>query len=146
MKVKDILKQKGPEVITIWEDKSIISAVETMVQNKIGALLVMDEKGMITGIISERDILRVIHFHLDKLREMKVREAMVKRVIIGDPGDTLEYIENIMTDNKIRHVPIILNERLVGIISIGDIVKAVSKSIKTENRYLKDYIEGKYIA
>ena len=81
MKVKDILKQKGPEVITIWEDKSIISAVETMVQNKIGALLVMDEKGMITGIISERDILRVIHFHLDKLREMKVREAMVKKVL-----------------------------------------------------------------
>jgi len=146
MKVKDILSEKGPEVVTIWEDKTIILALDVMVQNKIGALLVMDENGKITGIISERDLLRVFHSRLDKAREVKVADAMVRKVIIGDPEDSLDYIESIMTENKIRHVPIISKKRLVGIVSIGDIVKALSTSIRAENHYLKGYIEGKYPA
>lgn len=144
MKVKDILNKKGPEVITIWEEKTIMEALDTLVQNKIGALLVLDEHGKIRGIISERDLLRVFHTRLAEVKQVKIKEAMVKKVIIGDPEDTLEYIENIMTENKIRHVPIIAKKRLVGIISIGDIVKALSSSFKSENRYLRGFIEGTY--
>lgn len=143
MKVKDILNEKGPEVVTIWEEKSILAALAAMVQNKIGALLVMDDSGKITGIISERDLMRVFHHHLEKIKQINVKEIMVKKVIIGDPDDKLEYIENVMTENKIRHIPIISNKRLVGIISIGDVVKSLGSSIKSENRYLRGYIEGK---
>jgi CBS domain-containing protein len=143
MKVKDILREKGPDVITIWEEKNVSDAVATMVRNKIGALMVLNDKSKITGIISERDVLRIVSEKADKLAEIKVKEAMVKKVIIGDQEDTLEYIESIMTENKIRHIPVISEKRLVGIISIGDIVKTLSSKIKSENRYLKNYIEGK---
>lgn len=144
MKVKDILREKGPEVVTIWEEKTIQEAVAAMVRNKIGALMVLDDKSKITGIISERDVLRVLNTKPVELSEIKVRDSMVRKVIIGDLEDTLEYIETIMTENKIRHIPIISEKRLVGIISIGDIVKTLSSSIKIENRYLKNYIQGKH--
>jgi CBS domain-containing protein len=144
MKVNDILKIKGPEVVTIWEEKSVQESIDTMVQNKIGALMVINAGGELTGIITERDILRAYHAHPDAAGNLAVKEIMTKKVIIGDGEDTLESIESIMTENRVRHLPIIAGKRLVGIISIGDVVKALSKASKIENRYLKDYIEGKY--
>jgi CBS domain-containing protein len=144
MKVKDILKIKGPQVVTVWEEKSVQEAIHAMVQNKIGALMVINAGGKLTGIITERDILRAYNSHPDAAGVLAIKEIMTKNVIIGDAEDTLEYVESIMTENRVRHLPILNEKRLIGIISIGDVVKAVSKESKTENRYLKDYIEGKY--
>jgi len=144
MKVNDILKIKGPEVITIWEEKSVQEAIDLMVLNKIGALMVLNAAGKLTGIITERDVMRGYHAHPDSAGGLAVKEIMTKKVIIGDGDDTLESVESIMTENRVRHLPIIAGKRLVGIISIGDVVKALSKESKIENRYLKDYIEGKY--
>jgi CBS domain-containing protein len=144
MKVNDILKNKGPEVVTIWEEKSVQDSIDAMVQNKIGALMVINASGKLTGIITERDILRAYHAHPDAAGNLAIKEIMTKKVIIGDVDDTLESVESIMTGNRVRHLPIITGKRLVGIISIGDVVKALSKESKIENRYLKDYIEGKY--
>lgn len=146
MKIQDVLKIKGPEVITISEERVVFEAINSMVMHKIGALLVLNFNGEFTGIITERDILRFCHAHYDQLKTLPIKEVMTKRVIISNPDDEVDYVQEIMTTNRIRHVPVISNNRLVGLISIGDVVKALSQQIQVENKYLKDYIEGKYPA
>ncbi|NIN00155.1 MAG: CBS domain-containing protein [candidate division Zixibacteria bacterium] len=144
MKVKDILKDKGAKVVTISPEKSIYDAVKTLVQKNIGSLLVMDEKGGIAGIITERDVLRECERRFQELDQTKVKDVMTKDLIVASPDDDLDYVENIMTQNRVRHLPIIANKKLEGIISIGDIVNVMRGECTVENRYLKDYISGKY--
>ncbi len=144
MKVKDILKDKGTEVATIGAEKTICDAVKILVEKNIGSLLVKDEKGNIAGIITERDILKQCNQCLESFSEMKVGDVMTKNLIVASPDDDLDYVENIMTQNRVRHLPIILNKKLEGIISIGDLVNVLRGECKVENRYLKDYISGKY--
>jgi CBS domain-containing protein len=144
MKVKDILKNKGSEVATIAADATICDVVSTLVEKNIGSLLVLDEKGGIAGIITERDILKQCNKCLDKFSETKVGEVMTKELIVASPDDDLDYVENIMIKNRVRHLPIISGQRLEGIISIGDLVYVLRGECKVENRYLKDYISGKY--
>ena len=145
MKVKEILKTKGPEVLTIGEEKTVFDAIETLVKNKIGSLIVLNVEGKIVGIITERDILNETHSRHCALTEITVKQVMTKDLIIGEAEDDIECVEAIMTENRIRHLPILSQKRLVGIISIGDIVKGQMQESKVEIRYLKDYIEGKYL-
>ena len=144
MKVRDILKDKGTEVATIGTEETIGDAVKILVEKNIGSLLVQDEKGAIAGIITERDILKQCNQCLESLKETKVKDMMTKNLIVASPDDDLDYVENIMTQNRVRHLPIIFNRKLEGIISIGDLVNVVRVECKVENRYLKDYISGKY--
>lgn len=144
MKVKDILKDKGSKVATIAADATICDVVNTLVEKNIGSLLVLDEKGGIAGIITERDILKQCNKCLDKFSETKVGEVMTKKLIVASPDDDLDYVENIMIKNRVRHLPIISGQKLEGIISIGDLVYVLRGECKVENRYLKDYISGKY--
>ena len=142
MTVKEILKTKGSEVVTIGEEKSLPEAIATLVNNSIGALIVLDESGKIAGIISERDILR--ENNKDYGSPAKVKNVMTTDVIIGAPEDKVDYVEHIMIQNRVRHLPIIDNKRLVGIISIGDVIKAQLNDVRVENRYLQDFIGAKY--
>jgi CBS domain-containing protein len=144
MKVKDILKDKGADVAKIRAEETICDAVRVLVEKNIGSLLVLDEEDNITGIITERDILKQCNISLDKFPETKVKEVMTKDLIVASPDDDLDYVENIMTQNRIRHIPIVSNKKLVGIISIGDLINLLRGECKVENRYLKDYISGKY--
>ncbi len=144
MKVKDILKDKGTEVATIGSEQTICDAVKILVEKNIGSLLVQDEKGGIAGIITERDILKRCNLCLESFKETKVKEVMTKNLIVASPDDDLDYVENIMTQNRVRHLPIISNQKLEGIISIGDMVNVLRGACKVENRYLKDYISGRY--
>lgn len=144
MKVRDILKDKGTEVITIGAEETICDAVRTLVEKNIGSLLVLDENGKIVGIITERDILKECSNRCDLLKETKVKEVMTTDLIIGSPDDDIDYVESVMTQNRVRHLPIIANQKLKGIISIGDVVKVLHRECSVENRYLKDFISGKY--
>jgi CBS domain-containing protein len=117
-------------------------AVEYLANNKIGVLLVLSDDGKITGIISERDIIRELSKDFANALEKKVSDAMTKQVIFCEPDDEINYIESVMTNNKIRHLPVLHEKRLVGLISIGDVVKAAHKEMKIENKYLIDYIGG----
>ncbi len=144
MKIRDILKDKGTEVATIKTEETIRDAVRILVEKNIGSLLVLDEKGSITGIITERDILKQCDRSVESFKEKKVKEAMTKELIVASPDDDLDYAENIMTGNRIRHLPIIANKKLEGIISIGDLINVLRGECKVENRYLKDFISGKY--
>lgn len=145
MKAKDIIAQKGSIVYTGLPSHTIKDALDILLKNKVGALVIVDDAQNPVGIISEKDILHLANKH-DNWRELTVDEHMTKDLIIGLPDDNGEYIMSLMTINRFRHVPIMEEGKLAGIISIGDIVKALLKNVKAENRYLTDYITNKYPA
>ncbi len=142
MKILDILREKGTDVLTIGPERTVHHAMRTLVEHNIGSLVVRGQGGEIVGIITERDILRECAKGPGRLQERVVRDAMTSDLIIGVPGDNLDYVMGIMTKNRIRHLPIMDDENLRGIISIGDVVNALRREIEFENRMLKDYIHG----
>lgn len=146
MKVKEILDSKGSRVINCHEDNSVMEALAIFSANKIGSLLVVDSNEQILGILAPRDVLTCVLKNYDKVNEIKVKEVMTKELIVATPEDKVDYIQAIMTENRIRHVPILDQGELKGIVSIGDVVNSQLKEREVENRYLKDYIEGKYPA
>lgn len=147
MKVSDLLKSKGAGVITINAHSTMGQVLKRMVEHRVGALVVIDSEHSPIGIITERDILRLLSEKEAHLwHSQAVGDFMTKDIIIGVPGDDVEYIMALMTENRFRHIPIMSEGRLAGLISIGDIVKSLLKDFKAENRYLSDYIAGKYPA
>lgn len=142
MKVKDILKEKGPHVFTVGDELNVSKACEIMVNNNIGSLLVLNEGGKICGIFTERDILKLTHKYPANFGEIIIRDVMTKEVLIAEPEDDIGYVESIMTQNRIRHLPIVQNKVLVGMITIGDVVKSLLQESRADNKYLFDYISG----
>lgn len=145
MKIKDILKAKGTHVETIASNDTIRQAMDKIIKKQIGALLVMEKNGL-EGIITERDIARLIHKEGEKAFANIIGDTMTRRLIVGLPNDDVDLAMALMTNNRFRHLPVMDGPKLVGIISIGDIVKAQVKNLQIENRYLMDYITGKYPA
>ena len=144
MKAADLLKRKGSGVNTI---SSFREALKIIIENKVGLLVVIDHEFKPVGIITEREVIRLIYQKDESdWQGLAVSEVMTENIIIGVPDDDIEYIMALMTSNRFRHIPIISADKLTGLISIGDIVKSQLKDIKAENRYLTDYIAGKYPA
>lgn len=143
-KIKEVLDEKGADVFTVRPANTVYEAIQEMVNHNIGAVLVVSDEGKLAGIFTERDVLKQCVRRSDMLKTTRVESVMTTDLIIGLPGDEVDYIEGIMTANKIRHIPILEDGRIMGIISIGDLVKSSLKDIQYENRYLKDYIMGKY--
>lgn len=141
MKLRDILRTKGSEVIQIEPDRPVLDAIRALTEHRIGALVVTED-GEIQGVISERDVMNLIASRPDALADTTVSEIMTTDVIVAVPTDDLDYVMNIMTNNRIRHLPIVEDGELAGIVSIGDVVNEVRRSVETENRHLKDYIQG----
>lgn len=141
MKIRDILSVKGSQVYSVGLDETLEKALSLLVSLSVGALLVRDAQEAVAGIISERDVLRECLQGRQSLGELRVRDAMTVDLLIGVPDDDVEYIMGIMTQNRIRHLPILEGERIAGIISIGDVVKACLEESRYENRYLKEYIQ-----
>jgi CBS domain-containing protein len=141
MQIRDLLREKGPTVITIGPELPVLEAAQVLVQNNIGALVVFD--GSIRGIVSERDLLRLAANHVDQLSSAKVREVMTTEVITASPDAQIRDVMDILTEHRIRHLPVVDNGELAGIISIGDVVSALRHTVETENRYLHAYIEGR---
>jgi CBS domain-containing protein len=144
MTVADILRSKGSSVITVRPESTLADAIRTLVHNGVGSLVVSDEKDRVLGLITERDILRENARQFDQLGGRKVAQVMTQDVIIGFVEDSLDYVMALMTEKRIRHLPIMSHGRLVGIISIGDVVKAKVREAEVEIRHLTDYITGKY--
>ncbi len=152
MQIKDILARKGTDVVTVEADRTVHHAIGKLNEHGIGALVVTGEAGEILGIITERDILhecgeRCVRLHELPAQEQAacpslVRNVMTTELIIGLPEDSLEYAMATMTKNRIRHLPILVDGRLAGIISIGDLLSSLLKETEFENRMLHDYIHG----
>ncbi len=143
MTVQELLQNKSGTMHTIDRQETIVKAMECLIQNKISCLPIVEKKCLI-GIISDKDIFKAIFENRSHFEELSVSHFMSTELIVGVADDNIEYISNLMTKNRIRHIPIVAESKLVGLVSIGDIVKAKEKDIKFENRYLKQYIEGSY--
>ena len=144
MKVRDILKGKAQETITVRPETKVSEAMRLLIVNKISCLPVVNESANLLGIISDKDIFSKIYDDPDNFRASAVTDLMSTDLIVGVPDDEVSYIAAIMTNNRIRHVPIVENKQLAGLVSVGDVVKTQMENIEIENRYLKQYIDGSY--
>ncbi len=152
MRIKDILQDKGNAVVTIDADQSIHAAIVKLNHHGIGSLIVMGEDDQIAGIVTERDILKscgenCTHLKTAPPRELVVcpflvKDIMTKDLVIGVPDDDLNYVMGVMTKHHIRHLPILDNGKLAGIISVGDLINAHIEEHVFESRALKDYIHA----
>ena len=141
MLVERILREKGTEVASIAADESIRNAVAMLRQRNVGALLVTDQGNPLAGIISERDIVRALADHGVDVLDLSVRRLMTADVVTVDPHAPLDALAAIMTERRIRHVPVCDDQGAIqGIVSIGDVVKRRLEELETENAQIVDYI------
>jgi CBS domain-containing protein len=138
--VNDILSQKGNQVLTIEPAATLATAVHMLAQRRIGALVVTGADHRIVGIISERDIVRVLGEKGTAVLGAPVAEVMTRKVVTCGRNETIAEIMERMTGGKFRHVPVIEHGRLVGIVSIGDVVKARLSELEYEQDALREYI------
>ena len=144
MTLQEILRAKGSQVFCIAPDETLETVVQTLVENNCGSLLVRDpqtDKPMV-GIVTERDILRTTAATKKPLAEIRVHEVMTADVITAAPSDSVESVMGLLTQKRIRHLPVVENSELIGMISIGDVVKAQFDQLAMENHYLKSYIQS----
>ena len=144
MKVQDILQKKSSQVFTLQSHQTLLEASQMLTTHNIGSLLVVNEKNHLIGIISERDIVRQLAQHGEEVGTVTVGEVMTTDVLIAVPDDDVTYLSNTMTNNRIRHIPVLQDGELVGIVSIGDVVKAQLDLYEGEAHYLQNYITGGY--
>jgi CBS domain-containing protein len=141
MKIKEILRYKGHTVITIEPSRSVLDAVRVLVERNIGGIVVTEGERP-TGILTERDVLRLAARDPADLGSLQVGDVMTRELITAHPEDELGTTMDLMTSHKVRHLPIIEGGRLVGIVSIGDLLNACRISAEEENSYLRQYVQG----
>jgi len=140
--VKDLLRTKGQAIWSIDADASILDALKLMAAKEIGALMVM-VGGQITGIVSERDYARKVVLHGKSSKDTPVREIMTRKVLYLRPEQTVEECMALMTDKHIRHMPVLDGDQMIGVVSIGDIVKSIISEQQFLISHLENYIRGK---
>jgi len=144
MTVGEFLKSHQRHVVTTSPQTPIRDAMALLIDNQIGYLPVINEKDEIEGIIGEREIFKAAFKNPVGFSNASVRDVMTTDPIVGVLDDDLEYIAAVMTNNRLRRVPIVENRRLVGLLSLWDMVRSQLKDMQSENRYLRQYIDDKY--
>ncbi len=139
--VGQLLQSKGGEVWSLSPDATVFEALKIMAEKDVGALLVTDQ-GKVVGIFSERDYARKVVLHGRSSKESAVREMMTSRVLYVPPEETIEGCMRLMTAKRVRHLPVLEDERLVGIITIGDVVKRIISDQQFTINELEKYITG----
>src|ERR1044071_5105738 len=124
MKVQDILQKKSSDIFTLQPHQTLQQASQMLADKNIGALVVVNEQNHLVGILSERDIVRQLSKKGKDVGKLTVGDVMTTEVLIAVPDDDVTYLTNTMTNNRIRHIPVLQDGELVGIVSIGDVVKA----------------------
>ncbi len=146
MTLQDILKAKGTTVYTIPPETTVQNVIRKLVEYNVGSLVVCDrdpvEGEKLVGIIAELDILHPCAPGPTSVFEKPVSEVMTTDLITGSPADSVEQTMGLMTAKRIRHLPVVHQGRLVGMISIGDVVKAQHDRLAVENQFMKDYIQS----
>lgn len=145
MTLKEILSVKGSEVYCIQAETTLEEAVRKLVRHNVGSLVVCtppSEGQRPVGIVTERDVLRHCASGSYDLAAVKVSEVMSTDLVTASPDDAVEQAMGVMTKNRLRHLPVCVEGRLAGLVSIGDLVKAQHDRLALENRFMKDYIQG----
>lgn len=141
MKVRSITKNKGKPVLGLSPSDSLNHAVTLMMENRIGSLVVTENEKLV-GILSERDLLTILNAKHAMWTPVTVADAMTPNPFVCHPDNTLEEVMNMMVDNNIRHLPVVYEDKLEGMLSITDIVEELLKKAKFENKLLKNYIQN----
>jgi CBS domain-containing protein len=141
MFIRDILSLKGSTIFSIAADGKVADAVSMMVANDIGSLVVM-EGGRMAGMLTFREVLKALDAQGGNLGGLQVGAVMARNPICGSPGDSIDHLRELMTNNHIRYLPVREGDALLGVISFHDVAKAVIKETSFENRLLKRYIKN----
>jgi len=145
MKVKDLLSLKGREVIQMELDTTVESAIRTMSNRQISAILITDS-GRPVGIFTERDVLRCyIKTEGKSFHDVQVKDAMTTNLIVAEPDEELDNVAGILIEKNIRHLPVVEKGRVIGMLSIRDVLKTHISNMQSEIHYMKDYIAGTFI-
>jgi CBS domain-containing protein len=139
MRIEDVLRNKGAAVATIAPETPVSQLLAGLAAMNIGAMVVVGPDGL-AGIVSERDVVRKLHERGASLLAQPVSEIMTKVVATCTPRDTVDDLAALMTENRVRHVPVLDDGRLAGIVSIGDVVKSRMAQLETEQQQLQAYI------
>lgn len=139
--VKRLLEAKGHDVWSIEPDASVYDALKMMADKRVGALLVLESRKLV-GIISERDYARRVILKGRASKDTRVREIMTSNVIYARPDETVEECMALMTDKRVRHLPVLAGDQLIGIVSIGDLVKDIISEQEFMIEQLENYIRG----
>ena len=142
MLINTILNDKGGKVETIPDTMTLLDAAKVLDQKRIGAIVAVDDAGELCGVLSERDIVRRFARNGEKTVEMTVAQAMTRGVITAAPSEDVDTCLGRMTDRRIRHLPVVDNGKLIGIISIGDLVKYKIDSVLAEAEAMEQYIRS----
>ncbi|BBY15175.1 CBS domain-containing protein [Mycolicibacterium litorale] len=141
MRIADVLRGKGSAVATITETTTVTGLLAELATHNIGAMVVVGPDGMV-GMVSERDVVRQLQVRGADLLRMPVSEIMTGVVVTCTPNDPVDDLAALMTNNRVRHVPVLENGRLAGIVSIGDVVKTRMEQLQAEQEQLQAYITG----
>jgi CBS domain-containing protein len=139
MRIADVLRSKGAAVATVDPETTVSELLAGLAEHNVGAMVVMNADG-VKGIVSERDVVRRLHEHGADLLKRRVSEIMTSVVVTCEPGDAVDSLSVVMTEHRVRHVPVIVNGQLAGIVSIGDVVKTRMEEMQAEQQQLQDYI------
>jgi CBS domain-containing protein len=142
MRIGDVLKTKGTEVATVSASVTVAELLNLLAEHNVGALVVSEDGITVAGIVSERDIVRRLHSDGSALLARSVGEIMTAEVRSCDPDDTVGGLMRVMTEHRIRHVPVVVAGRLTGLVSIGDVVKSRLGELEEERQHLESYIAG----
>ncbi len=146
MKVAEILNRKGRQVFTIGVEQTALDAVRQLVERNVGSLVVLGDNHKLVGIVTERDILRECNRRFALLDKTRVEEVMSTDVLTGTPQDDIGQVLGLMTERRVRHLPIVDRDQVVGMVSIGDVGKQIQHACEVENADLKDLITGHYVS
>ena len=141
VKISTILDNKGNDIYSISPESSLREMADEMLAKKIGSLVVTDKDSLLVGIISERDFLNVVAKHTKDWEDISVSDVMTKEVITANPEDSLEQVMSVMTQHHIRHIPVMDNNKIVGLLALGDIINALLDKSLFQNELLKRYIK-----
>ncbi|MFG3619860.1 CBS domain-containing protein [Nocardia sp. NPDC047654] len=144
MRISEILRRKGGDVATVAPDTTVRTLLATLAERNIGAVVVSPDGATIAGIVSERDVVRSLHARGAALLDTPVSAIMTSAVRTCAPDDRVDGLRRTMTDHRIRHLPVVHEGRLVGIVSIGDVVKSAISELATEREHLVEYLQGRY--
>ncbi|WP_158167165.1 CBS domain-containing protein [Mycolicibacterium smegmatis] len=139
MRIADVLRNKGTAVVTIRPQATVTELLAGLAEMNIGAMVVVGDKGP-EGIVSERDVVRQLHKRGSSLLAQPVSSIMTSVVATCTPRDTVDHLNVLMTQNRVRHIPVLDSGRLAGIVSIGDVVKTRMEELETEQQQLQAYI------
>ena len=142
MRISDVIKRKGGDVITVRTDASVTELLALLSEHRIGAVVVSDDGESVHGIVSERDIVRHLHTDGASLLDAPVGQIMTSEVHTASPDESLDALETMMTERRFRHVPVVVDGKLVAIVSIGDVVKNRIDDLQAEAEQLRTYIQS----